>query len=145
MRMAAKRDYYLIQEEKKILLRKLSEYQQELDYIKNDYDKRIKASEYYEKELASLQDKYRDLVNKEADSHRVKIHLENTIKSKSEEIEMLSKTFTEKMSKVKKSSGYNELKEEYERKLNEMIERKDYYKRKVLSCFYIVFLFIFLI
>ena len=120
----AKRDYYIIQEEKRMLIRRITEVQQDLDYMREDYDKKVKSSEYFEQELESLQEKYRELSNKESENYRTRVGLENTLKQMSEDMNMLKKT-----------SGYEELRDEYEKKLREVIQRKDYYKAKVRSLF----------
>ena len=124
---ALKRDYFLVSEEKKNLTRQLSVVQQEIDFTKDDYAKKIKSSEYLERELSQLQDKYRDLSTKEAINSQAKSTLENLYKNKSDELEAMTKSFN----KLKKSSGINELRKEYELKLKEVTERKDYYKAKV--------------
>jgi len=126
----AKRDYYIIQEEKRMLIKRITEVQQDLDFIREDYEKKSKANEYYEQELESLQEKYRDLSNKESENYRIRVNLENTLKSKAEEIDNQTKAFT----MLKKTSGYEELRDEYEHKLNQVIQRKDYYKNKVYLC-----------
>lgn len=126
-----KRDYYIIQEEKKILVRRLSETQQELDYLRTEYAKKAESSDYNEQALSSLQEKYRELCYKDAENNRAKQNLESIIKAKTDELDIQTRTFSEKIQMLKKKSGYNEISEEYEKKLQQVNQRKDYYKDKV--------------
>jgi len=127
----AKRDFFVVQEEKRMLIKRVSELQQDLEYIKEDYEKKVKNAYYYEQELVNLQEKYRDLSNKEAENSRIKNTLEIELKTRNEEIDIQSKTFTENLNILRKTSGYDSLRDDYERKLNNAMERKEYYKQKV--------------
>lgn len=72
-----KRDFYIVSEEKKTLTEKVNELQQELEYIREDYDKKNNSNGYLEKELMSLQEKYRDLSQKEAKNSALLLKLSN--------------------------------------------------------------------
>lgn len=72
-----KRDFYIVSEEKKNLTQKVNELQQELEFIREDYDKKLNSNGYLEKELYGLQEKYRELSQKEAKNNSLLMKLSN--------------------------------------------------------------------
>jgi hypothetical protein len=143
---AAKRDFYIISEEKRNLIRKVSELQQDLENIKEDYGKKSKNSEYYEREYTRLEAMFRDLSGKEAENNKTKVLLENLVNKKDEEISQLQnlvkKYEGEERGKVTgKSYKHNEdskdneiekIKREYMNKLDEVEKKKKHYKKQVI-------------
>lgn len=141
----AKRDFYIISEEKRNLIRKVSELQQELENIKEDYDKKSKNSEYYEREYNRLELMFRDLSGKEVENNKTKVLLENLINKKDDEISQLQnlvkKQEVEEKGKISgKSYKYNEdsrdldiekIKKEFVKKLEEVEKKKKHYKNQV--------------
>jgi len=124
-----KRDYFIIQEEKRMMIRNLSTLQQELEYIRDDYEKKTKTCDYLEKEFTSLQDKYRDLTHKENENSRNIANLERFIKEKQDEFDKQSKNFNDTI---------NFLKEEHlktkneDKKMVELLKAKNKeYKKKI--------------
>jgi hypothetical protein len=75
-----KRDFYIIQEEKRNLIRKITELSQEIENLKFENSKILKNLEHFQKENENLQKSYRDICN-----------VGSEIKLKNEEIDNLKK------------------------------------------------------
>lgn len=115
------RDYYVVQEEKRILVGKLSELQQEYDKTKEEYENKINSLENYEKEYLIVQEKYRNLSGKEYDIGKEKESYENIINEKNKEIKNLNSY----LNSLKQGKGVNN---DLMKKYNEVIKKKNYYK-----------------
>ena len=72
--------------EKRTLMEQLKQLQQENEFLKGDYDDKIKNLFYYEHEYKCLDDKYRNVNNKNAENESKIIVLNNTIEAKQNEI-----------------------------------------------------------
>lgn len=125
----AKRDFYIIQEEKRMLIKRITELQNDLEYIRDDYEKKCKSICYYEREYNSLDDKYRELAARESESHRLKAALENQINEKQKEIEHLNSYLT--TMKLDNATIAEKINKEYASKLEDLLKKKKYYKRQV--------------
>lgn len=117
-----KRDYYLLQEEKRIMIKRITELQHDLEYLRDDYEKKNKNYEIYEHELYNLREKYRELTNQEGDNHKLINELENALKDKLNELEVL---------KNEKSVPAEKMKNEFYKTIDELMRKKMYYKKKV--------------
>lgn len=119
-----KRDFYIVSEEKRNLQSRVIELQQDLEMIRDDYERKYTSSQYLEKELSSLQDKYRELTVKESESHKKRIELETTLKKKSEDLEEAHK-YSSSLVKMQNEASYND------KRMKDLIMKKEYYKQKV--------------
>ncbi len=119
-----KRDYYIISEEKRIIQTRVHELQQDLEFIKEDYDRKATSLSYLEKEIASIQDRYRDLTIKEAENHKDKMELELRLKKKNEELEEANKN-NNNLIKMMKDNTYSD------KTIRDLIMKKENYKEKV--------------
>lgn len=126
----AKRDFYIVQEEKRILIKRQSELQQDLEFIRNDYEKKVKSLDVYEKEVSNLQERYRELSNKETENYKIRMNLESFLKQKTEEIENLNNYIN--ILKNEKGGLNDKEKNELYYKIENLEKKKKYYKKKVL-------------
>ncbi len=124
-----KRDYFIIQEEKRMMIRSVSNLQQELEYIRDDYEKKSKTCEYLEKEFANLQDKYRDLTHKENENNRNLASLEKVYNEKQLEFDKQTKSFNETITYLKEDFAKNKLEDQKHIELLKAKNRE--YKKKV--------------
>jgi len=127
----AKRDFFIIQEEKRMLIRRITEVQQDLDYIREDYDNKVRDNETLQQEIKMIEEKCEELDKKEKENYRIRVNLESSLKAKTDEMDKQVKTYNDNINLLKKTSGYAEIREEYEKRLNQVIQRKEYYKNKV--------------
>lgn len=115
------RDYYIIQEEKRMLITKLSEIKQEQDKVKEEYENKINSLENYEKEYLILQEKYRNLSRKEYEIGKEKETYEKMMNEKDKEI----KTLKLNLNSLKQGKGSNS---DLIKKYNELMKKKNHYK-----------------
>ena len=130
-----KRDYFIIQEEKRMMIRSISNLQQELEYIRDDYEKKSKTSDYLEKEFANLQDKYRDLTQKENENNRNLGNLEKIFNEKQIEYEKQTKILNETINSLKEDNAKIKLEDQKQLELLKTKNRE--YKKKVFKLSYI--------
>ncbi len=112
------KNYQLLVEEKKNLIKRINDLQYELEYIRGDYENKIRSLSHYEKEYYLMGERYRNLnlymisqKNSEQDNNKNNTDKETEIKSLNEYIE-----------KIKN--------ENYIDKYNETLKKKNYYKKK---------------
>ncbi len=112
------KNYQLLVEEKKNLIKRINDLQYELEYIRGDYENKIRSLSHYEKEYYLMGERYRNLnlymisqKNSEKDTNKNNTDKETEIKSLNEYIE-----------KIKN--------ENYIDKYNETLKKKNYYKKK---------------
>lgn len=122
-----KRDFHILSEEKRNLQNRILELQQDLEYIREDYDRKFNLNSELESALGSLQEKYRELSNREAESHKVRFELEGQLKSKSQELEEAYRTMV-KGTKTQNSLNAGTM---GEKRFQELWNKKEYYKLKV--------------
>lgn len=123
-----KRDFYIISEEKRNLQNRVVELQNDMEFFKDDYDKKTKNNQQLERECASLQDKYRELCVKEADFHKEKLELETKLKNITEELNSTLKNNNNLIKMLKESNSGNN-----DKKLKDLIFKKEQYKNKVIN------------
>ena len=119
-----KRDFYIVSEEKRNLQNRIQELQQDLEFIKDDYERKISSNTYLEKEIASLQEKYRELSVKEVENTKIINELEIKIKKKTEEYDKSQKN-NNNLIKMLKDNTFSDS------KVKDLILKKEHYKNKV--------------
>jgi len=124
-----KRDYFIIQEEKRMMRRSVSNLQQELEFIRDDYEKKTKTCDYLEREFASLQDKYRDLTQKENENSRNLGNLEKLFNEKQIEFEKQTKNFNDTVTFLKEESAKSKIEDHKQIELLKSKNRE--YKKKI--------------
>lgn len=119
-----KRDFYLVSEEKRNLQRRIQEVQQDIEYLREDYERKNNTNSYLEKELSTLQDKYRELSLKENENNKSIKELESSIKKKDEELKEAFKN-NNNLIKMLNSGNFSDS------KVRDIVMKKEYYKNKV--------------
>lgn len=121
-----KRDYYIISEEKRNMQQRIAELQHDLEFIREDYDRKITENSFLQKEVASVQERYRELNTKEIDNSKKLNELEVLMKKKTEELEEANKNAQNMMKMISQNSLQDS-------KVKDIILKKEHYKNKVLS------------
>lgn len=119
-----KRDFYIVSEEKRNMQNRIIELQQELEFIKDEFDRKVVSINYLEKELTSTQEKYRELTLKEVENSKLLNEKSNHLLKKNEELEQSIKTNND-LVKMLKEGSYND------KRVKELIIQKEKYKQKV--------------
>ena len=90
------KNYQLLVEEKKNLIKRINDLQYELEYIRGDYENKIRSLSHYEKEYYLMGERYRNLnlymisqTNSEQDNNKNNTDKETEIKSLNEYIEKI--------------------------------------------------------
>ena len=117
------RDYYMLQEEKRVLLQQKNEIQLELENLRYDYEVKLNAAQEYEREYFNIETKYRTLCQKEAELNNSKSEFEKQIKEKNKQIANLNDYITG-MKSVSDDKAYNALL----KKFKDVVKKKKYYK-----------------
>ena len=112
-----------------MMIRSLSNLQQELEYIRDDYEKKTKTCDYLEKEFANLQDKYRDLTQKENENNRNLSSLEKVYNDKQIEYEKQTKNLNDTINFLKEDYAKSKL--EDQKQLQLLKAKNKEYKKKV--------------
>ena len=120
---SAQRDYHIANEEKKLLNKRVNDILEELEYIKNDYENKVRAVTNYQREYENIENKYREIC-------RHDIELKNSLTEKNKEIQNLNdyiKTLEKTgFSNINNESNYKNLLKKY----NEVSKKKKYYKEQ---------------
>ena len=119
-----KRDFYIVSEEKRNMQNRIIELQQELEFIKDEFERKVVSINYLEKELTSTQEKYRELTLKEVENSKLLNEKSNYLLKKNEELEQSIKTNND-LVKMLKEGSYND------KRVKELIIQKEKYKQKV--------------
>jgi chromosome segregation ATPase len=119
--------------EKRTLMEQLKQLQQENEFLKGDYDDKIKNLFYYEHEYKCLDDKFRNVNNKNAENESKIIVLNNTIEAKQNEINKLNDKLL-KMETTSMNGGMRYNNSQYETNMKMLLQKKNYYKRKCKEC-----------
>ena len=77
---------------------------------------------------------YRELSTKEAYNHKNRLLLENEINKRGDEINHLTTLL--KMYENEKNSIIDKIKNEYKKKIENLLKKKSYYKKQVIIFFY---------
>jgi chromosome segregation ATPase len=121
---SAQRDYHIANEEKKLLNKRVNDILEELEYIKNDYENKVRAVTNYQREYENIENKYREICRND-------IELKNSLNAKNKEIENLNdyiKTLKKEgfSGTTKVDSSYKDLMKKY----NDILKKKKYYKEQ---------------
>ena len=121
---SAQRDYHLANEENKMLNQRVNDILQELEFIRSDYENKVRAASNYQREYEDIEGKYRDICRKD-------IELKNNLNEKNKQIENLNdyiKTLKKEgfSGTTKVDSSYKDLLKKY----NEVLKKKKYYKEQ---------------
>ena len=111
------KNYQLLVEEKKNLIKRINDLQYELEYIRGDYENKIRSLSHYEKEYYLMGERYRNL------------NLHTTSQNNSEQDN--NKNNTDKETEIKSLNEYIE-KIKNENNIDKYItlKKKNYYKKK---------------
>ena len=120
---SAQRDYHIVNEEKKLLNKRINDVLEELEFIKKDYENKVRAVTNYQREYENMEIKYREICRND-------IELKNSLNEKNKQIENLNdyiKTLEKNgFSNLNNDSNYNNLLKKY----NEVSKKKKYYKEQ---------------
>ena len=109
-------------EEKKILIKRLNELQQEIEYLRGDYQNKLRTLSHFENEYISMEEKYNNLSRKVIINDNNILEYKKQLQNKEKEINILN----EIISKLKKTTNLE--------KYNEILKKKKYYKNKCKEC-----------
>ena len=112
-----------LSEEKSILMNQLNQTQVELEYIRGDYENKIRETDYFKNEYEKLDAKLRDVNNSLVETEKRCDILRDTVTSKEKEI----KTLNDILSKTNKTSYKND-------QYVQLLKKKNYYKKKCKEC-----------
>lgn len=112
-----------LSEEKSILMNQLNQTQVELEYIRGDYENKIRETDYFKNEYERLDAKLRDVNNSLVETEKRCDILRDTVTSKEKEI----KTLNDILSKTNKTSYKND-------QYVQLLKKKNYYKKKCKEC-----------
>ena len=112
-----------LSEEKSILMNQLNQTQVELEYIRGDYENKIRETDYFKNEYERLDAKLRDVNNSLVETEKRCDILRDTVTSKEKEI----KTLNGILSKTNKTSYKND-------QYVQLLKKKNYYKNKCKEC-----------
>ena len=120
---SAQRDYHIVNEENKLLNKRVNDILEELEFIKKDYENKVRAATNYQREYENIENKYREICRND-------IELKNSLNAKNKEIENLNdyiKTLQKTgFSNLNNDSNYKNLLKKY----NEISKKKKYYKEQ---------------
>ena len=120
---SAQRDYHIVNEEKKLLNKRINDILEELEFIKKDYENKVRAVTNYQREYENMEIKYREICRND-------IELKNSLNEKNKQIENLNdyiKTLEKNgFSNLNNDSDYKNLLKKY----NEISKKKKYYKEQ---------------
>ena len=120
---SAQRDYHIVNEENKLLNKRVNDILEELEFIKKDYENKVRAATNYQREYENIENKYREICRND-------IELKNSLNAKNKEIENLNdyiKTLQKTgFSNLNNDSNYKNLLKKY----NEVSKKKKYYKEQ---------------
>ena len=120
---SAQRDYHIVNEENKLLNKRVNDILEELEFIKKDYENKVRAATNYQREYENIENKYREICRND-------IELKNSLNAKNKEIENLNdyiKTLEKNgFSNLNNDSDYKNLLKKY----NEISKKKKYYKEQ---------------
>ena len=112
--------YNKLLEEKKNFIKRINELQNELEYLRGDYENKIRSLSHFENEYYMISDKYKNLYLRMMNNKDINNSLDKSHKIKEKnEIE----------NKNKISNDYNK-NENYYDKYKETLKKKNYYKEK---------------
>ena len=117
------RDYYMLQEEKRMLLQQKTDLQNDLNNLHNDYEIKANAAQEYEREYFNIETKYREVCQREAALINEKNDFERKLRDKSKQIENLN-DYVNGMKNASDDKAYAALMKKYK----EAIKKKKYYK-----------------
>ena len=117
------RDYYMLQEEKRMLLQQKTDLQNDLNNLHNDYEIKANAAQEYEREYFNIESKYRQVCQREAALINEKNDFERKLRDKSKQIENLN-DYVNGMKNASDDKAYAALMKKYK----EAIKKKKYYK-----------------
>ncbi len=109
-------------EEKKILIKRLNELQLEIEYLRGDYENKIRTLSHFQNEYNLIEGKYNMLNKKFIIYENSEEEFKKQLQNKEKEIQILN----EIISKLKNDNGIN--------KYNEILKKKKYYKNKCKEC-----------
>lgn len=109
-----------LKEEKSIMQQQLTSTQNELEYIRGDYENKIRESDFYQHEYSKLESKFRDANTRAADCEEKIKSLKENLKEKDKEISVLNEM-------IDRNKGNN-------RNYIELVKKKNYYKQKCREC-----------
>ena len=109
-------------EEKKILIKRLNELQLEIEFLRGDYENKIRTLSHFQNEYNLIEGKYNMLNKKFIIYENSEEEFKKQLQNKEKEIQILN----EIISKLKKDNGIN--------KYNEVLKKKKYYKNKCKEC-----------
>ena len=109
-------------EEKKILIKRLNELQLEIEFLRGDYENKIRTLSHFQNEYNLIEGQYNMLNKKFIIYENSEEKFKKQLQNKEKEIQILN----EIISKLKKDNGIN--------KYNEVLKKKKYYKNKCKEC-----------
>ena len=109
-------------EEKKILIKRLNELQLEIEFLRGDYENKIRTLSHFQNEYNLIEGQYNMLNKKFIIYENSEEEFKKQLQNKEKEIQILN----EIISKLKKDNGIN--------KYNEVLKKKKYYKNKCKEC-----------
>lgn len=109
-----------LKEEKSIMQQQLTSVQNELEYIRGDYENKIRESDFYQHEYSKLENKFREANARAADCDEKINTLKENLKEKDKEISVLNE-----MIDRNKGNKKNYI---------ELVKKKNYYKQKCREC-----------
>ena len=109
-------------EEKKILIKRLNELQLEIEFLRGDYENKIRTLSHFQNEYNLIEGKYNMLNKKFIIYENSEEEFKKQLQNKEKEIQILN----EIISKLKNDNGIN--------KYNEILKKKKYYKNKCKEC-----------
>ena len=118
---SAQRDYHAINEEKKMLNKRINEIMQELETLRGDYENKVRAVSNYQKEYENIESKYRDICRKD-------IELNNSLKEKNIQIEKLNNMVVSLQKNGFIGNGSSNDYRDLMKKYKELIKKKKFYK-----------------
>lgn len=110
-------------EEKSILMNQLNQTHVELEYIRGDYENKIRETDYFKNEYEKLDSKLRDVNASLVEIEKRCEILRDTVSSKEKEI----KTLNDILSKSNKTPFKND-------QYVQLLKKKNYYKKKCKEC-----------
>ena len=112
--------YNKLLEEKKNFIKRINELQNELEYLRGDYENKIRSLSHFENEYYMISDKYKNLYLRMMNNKDINNSLDKSHKIK-------EKNEIENENKI--SNDYNK-NENYYDKYKEILKKKNYYKEK---------------
>ena len=108
------------QKKKKNLIKRINELQNELEYLRGDYENKVRSLSHYENEYYMISDKYKNLYMKMMNNKNINNGVDKMNKNKEK---------NEKENENKVSYDYNK-NENYYDKYKETLKKKNFYKEK---------------